>query len=162
MGNHPSKEKASSGSAQAQQPSSSSSSHGLRQGESSSAAAAPASSAAAAWSPVSPRPFDPSASNQATGARRRTSRHDLSIFGLAARGDVDPAAPEARKETKAEREARKLEKERAVREKERERSVKEEGVDGGYMVTLGVYTGTEHFSKGIVRQLMVCIGWLRI
>jgi hypothetical protein len=33
--------------------------------------------------------------------------------------------------------------------------LKEEGVDGGYLVTLGTYTGTEDFSKPIVRQLMV-------
>lgn len=38
---------------------------------------------------------------------------------------------------------------------ERERSLKEEGVDGGYLVTLGTYTGPEDFSKPIVRQLMV-------
>ncbi len=63
---------------------------------------------------------------------------------------------ETRRETKAEREARKLEKERAAREKERERSVREEGVDGGYLVTLGTYTGPEDFNKATVRQLMVC------
>jgi hypothetical protein len=68
---------------------------------------------------------------------------------------MDPSLPEARKETKAEREARRLERERATRLKERERSIREEGVDGGYLVTLGVYTGTEDFSKQIVRQLMV-------
>jgi hypothetical protein len=77
------------------------------------------------------------------------------LFGLGNHPERDPAAPEARKETKAEREARKLEKERAAREKERERSVKEEGVDGGYLVTMGVYTGPEDFSKAIVRQLQV-------
>ena len=60
------------------------------------------------------------------------------------------------KETKAEREARKLEQERAARAKERERSVKEEHVDGGFLVTMGVYTGTEDFSKSTVRQLQVC------
>src|ERR1700760_3313075 len=105
----------------------------------------------------------PSAANNAStsdrppGARRNSGRADLSIFGLPTRADIDPASPEARKETKAEREARKLEKERALREKERERSMSEEGVDGGYMVTLGVYTGTEDFSKAIVRQLMVSL-----
>ena len=62
---------------------------------------------------------------------------------------------ETRRATKQEREARKLELERAAREKERERSMKEEHVDGGYMVTQGVYTGTEDYNKGIVRQLMV-------
>lgn len=60
-----------------------------------------------------------------------------------------------RRETKQEREARKLEKERVARAKERERSIKEEHVDGGFLVTMGVYTGTEDFNKGVVRQLMV-------
>ena len=66
-----------------------------------------------------------------------------------------PQGTEWRKETKQEREARKLEKERVARAKERERSMKEEHVDGGYLVTQGTYTGTEDFNKGIVRQLMV-------
>lgn len=61
-----------------------------------------------------------------------------------------------RRETKQEREARKLEKERVARVKERERSLKEEHVDGGYLVTMGVYTGPEDFNKSVVRQLMVC------
>lgn len=56
-----------------------------------------------------------------------------------------------------EREARKAEKERAARLKERERSMKEENVDGGYLVTQGVYVGAEDFNKGIVRQLMVSV-----
>ena len=38
---------------------------------------------------------------------------------------------------------------------ERERSMKEEHVDGGYVVTQGIYVGTEDFSKAVVRQLMV-------
>ena len=64
-----------------------------------------------------------------------------------------------RRETKQEREARKLEKERVARVKERERSIKEEHVDGGYLVTMGVYTGTEDFNKAVVRQLMVYAHW---
>jgi hypothetical protein len=83
----------------------------------------------------------------------RGSRPDLSIFGLGS-GSNNNEAPE-RRETKQEREARKLEKERVARVKERERSIKEEHVDGGYMVTMGVYTGTEDFNKEVVRQLMV-------
>ena len=67
----------------------------------------------------------------------------------------DTSSLETRRETKQEREARKLEKERAAREKERERSMREEHVDGGYLVTQGVYTGTEDYNKGVVRQLMV-------
>ena len=62
---------------------------------------------------------------------------------------------ETRRETKQEREIRKAEKERIAREKERERSMREEHVDGGYLVTQGVYTGTEDYNKGVVRQLMV-------
>jgi len=54
-----------------------------------------------------------------------------------------------------EREQRKLEKERKAREAERERSMKEEGVDCGFLVTLGTYTGPEDFSKPVVRQLQV-------
>lgn len=50
-----------------------------------------------------------------------------------------------------------MEKERVARIKERERSLKEEHVDGGYLVTMGVYTGPEDFNKSVVRQLMVCI-----
>lgn len=63
--------------------------------------------------------------------------------------------PHERRETKQEREARRLEKERVARIKERERSIKEEHVDGGYLVTLGTYTGPEDFNKQIVRQLQV-------
>jgi hypothetical protein len=80
----------------------------------------------------------------------------LSFLGIG--GSSDQPVVEARRETKAEREARKLEKERAAREVERERSIREEGVDGGYLVTLGTYTGPEDFNKAVVRQLMVCRG----
>lgn len=31
----------------------------------------------------------------------------------------------------------------------------EEHVDGGYLVTQGVYVGVEDFNKAVVRQLMV-------
>jgi len=34
--------------------------------------------------------------------------------------------------------------------------MKEEHVDGGYLVTMGTYTGSEDFNKQIVRQLQVC------
>lgn len=84
----------------------------------------------------------------------RGSRHDLSFLGIGGGSERDPAL-EPRRETKAEREARKLEKERALRAQERERSIREEGVDGGYLVTLGTYTGPEDFSKPVVRQLQV-------
>lgn len=81
----------------------------------------------------------------------RGSRSDLSFLGLGS-----AAGPTERRETRAEREARKLEKERVLRVKERERSLKSEHVDGGYLVTMGVYVGTEDFDKPVVRKLMVC------
>lgn len=89
----------------------------------------------------------------------RSSRPDLSILGIGSSRDRDHgrdvATLEQRRETKQERDARRLEKERAARLKERERSMKEEHVDGGYLVTQGVYVGTEDFNKAVVRQLMV-------
>jgi hypothetical protein len=103
-------------------------------------------------SPENANPLTPLYSSRAN----RGSRPDLSFLGLGSSSHT-PDPPEVRRETKQEREARKLEKERAAREKERERSMKEEHVDGGYLVTQGVYTGTEDFNKAVVRQLMVCI-----
>ncbi|KAJ5127479.1 hypothetical protein N7448_008258 [Penicillium atrosanguineum] len=85
----------------------------------------------------------------------RGSRPDLSLLGIGSSHDRDVAALEQRRETKQEREARRLEKERVARVKERERSMKEEHVDGGYLVTQGVYVGTEDFNKAVVRQLMI-------
>ncbi|PYI19184.1 hypothetical protein BO99DRAFT_333722 [Aspergillus violaceofuscus CBS 115571] len=85
----------------------------------------------------------------------RGSGPDLSILGINTHSERDVASLEHRRETRQEREARRLEKERAARLKERERSMKEENVDGGYLVTQGVYTGTEDFNKAVVRQLMV-------
>lgn len=38
--------------------------------------------------------------------------------------------------------------------------MKEEHVDGGYLVTQGVYVGTEDFNKAVVRQLMVSFGYM--
>jgi hypothetical protein len=86
---------------------------------------------------------------------RRGSRPDLSFLGLGGNSEQDVASLEARRESKHEREARKAEKERTARLKERERSMKEEHVDGGYLVTQGVYVGVEDYNKTIVRQLMV-------
>lgn len=42
--------------------------------------------------------------------------------------------------------------------------MREEHVDGGYLVTQGVYVGTEDFNKAVVRQLMVIFipGFCRI
>jgi hypothetical protein len=100
---------------------------------------------------------DASAAAMYSSRGGRSSRPDLSFLGLGTAGpstDRDPAL-EPRRETRAEREARKLEKERVVRAQERDRSIREEGVDGAYLVTLGTYTGPEDFSKPIVRQLQV-------
>ncbi len=86
----------------------------------------------------------------------RGSRTDLSSFlGLGTGVERDLSGPDGRRETKQEREARKLEKERVLRERERESSMREENVDGGYLVTQGVYTGIEDYNKIVVRQLMV-------
>ena len=88
-------------------------------------------------------------------ADSRLGRPDfLSAIGVG-NGDRDTAGLEFRRETKQEKEARKLEKERVAREKERERSMREEHVDGGYLVTQGVYTGIEDYNKPIVRQMMI-------
>ena len=40
--------------------------------------------------------------------------------------------------------------------------MKEEHVDGGYVVTQGVYVGTEDFNKAVVRQLMVSLAVIRL
>ena len=89
----------------------------------------------------------------------RSSRSELSaLFGIRQEHERerDVSSLETRREAKAEREARRAERERVAREAERERSMREEHVDGGYLVTQGVYTGVEDYSKQIVRQLMVC------
>lgn len=111
-----------------------------------------------------PSSQNPTADNErqdrANAARNRASRAELSFLGIGSsardRNRNREDEPFTHKETKAEREARKLERERAAREKERARSTAEEHVDGGYLVTLGTYTGTEDFSKPTVRQLQAC------
>lgn len=105
--------------------------------------------------------FDPSSSSHrdqnSSRLRNRSSRNDIgTLLGIgpstsSSRGETS----HERRETKAEREARRLERERVNRIKERERSLKEESVDGGYLVTLGVYVGPEDYSKPMVRQLQV-------
>ncbi|KAI4140111.1 MAG: hypothetical protein LQ341_003962 [Variospora aurantia] len=86
----------------------------------------------------------------------RRSRPDLStLFGLGSHSGDNADSVDTRRETKQEKEARKMERERVARLKERERSMREEHVDGGYLVTQGVYTGIEDFDKATVRQLMV-------
>ncbi|CAJ2504628.1 Uu.00g120220.m01.CDS01 [Anthostomella pinea] len=108
---------------------------------------------------------DPGGSSQGAGYQgelpgrsRRASRADLSALGLgfgASSSSRQEDVPFERRETRQEREARKLEKERIARLKERERSMREEHVDGGYLVTMGVYTASEDFNKPIVRQLQI-------
>lgn len=110
--------------------------------------------------------LDPSASSSrdARGSRlrSRSSRNDIgTLLGI---GPSPSSASRVessheRRETKAEREARRLERERLNRVKEREKSLREEHVDGGYLVTLGVYVGPEDFSKLVVRQLQVMQYW---
>ncbi|KAK5092572.1 SNF1-interacting protein [Exophiala xenobiotica] len=105
---------------------------------------------------------DPSNSQEAAGRAsrremnpRRGSRPDISsLLGLGG-SDPDISSLEARRESKAEREQRRQEKEKQARLKERERSMREEGVEAGYLVTMGVYVGIEDFSKPLVRQLMI-------
>lgn len=104
-----------------------------------------------------PRPPDRNPSHPVYTVRTgRGSRPDLSTI-LDMRSGLPPEMPtlETRRASKQEREARKLDVERAAREKERERSMKEEHVDGGYLVTQGLYTGIEDYNKGVVRQLTV-------
>lgn len=95
----------------------------------------------------------PSDRNPYTSRTSRGSRLNLAAIGLGSASNNE--VPE-RRETKAEIKARKLERERAARIVERERSIREEHVDGGYLVTMGVYTGPEDFNKQVVRQMMVC------
>ena len=77
------------------------------------------------------------------------------MLGLGSNHDRDTMTLEQRRESKQEREARKAERERIAREKERTRSMRDEHVDGGFLVTQGVYTGVEDYSKMVVRRLMV-------
>jgi hypothetical protein len=100
-------------------------------------------------------PSDRSPLASYTSSGHRGSRPDLSFLRIGSHNERDVSTLEVRRETKQEREARKLEKEKAARLKERERSMKEEHVDGGYLVTQGVYVGTEDYNKPVVRQLMV-------
>ncbi|KAL8638677.1 MAG: hypothetical protein Q9228_004190 [Teloschistes exilis] len=108
-------------------------------------------------SPENPSLGESSSQQMYSSRSGRGSRPDLSaLLGLGSHSRDDTQPEEApRRETKQEREAKKLEKERVARLKERERSMREEHVDGGFLVTQGVYTGIEDFDKSIVRQLMI-------
>ncbi|KAL5117517.1 SNF1-interacting protein [Pleosporales sp. CAS-2024a] len=114
------------------------------------------SSAQGPTAPATPAP--PGASREPSGSAvygSRNHRGSTSFLGMGPTPDPRDPALEPRRETKAEREARRLDKERALRAQEREKSLREEGVDGGFLVTLGVYTGPEDFSKPIVRQFQI-------
>jgi hypothetical protein len=108
-------------------------------------------------SPTTPAPSAAAMERSASSGvyTSRNNRGSSSFLGIVGASEPRDPALEPRRETKAEREARKLEKERILRAQEREKSLREEGVDGGYLVTLGVYTGPEDFSKPTVRQLQV-------
>ena len=118
-------------------------------------------SSPAVSSPTSPSSLPPPSEQPPTlysSRHARGSRTDLStLFGISNGNDRDRDVvnSEGRRESKQEREARKLERERILRERDRERSMRDEHVDGGYLVTQGVYTGIEDYHKSIVRQFMV-------
>ena len=95
-------------------------------------------------------------SGASSSRRNRSNRGDIGgILGLGSGGGSQLEPPYERRETKQEREARRLERDRVARIAERERSMKEEHVDGGYLVTMGTYSSPEDFNKQIVRQLLV-------
>ncbi|KAL8869368.1 MAG: hypothetical protein Q9174_004322 [Haloplaca sp. 1 TL-2023] len=105
-------------------------------------------------SPANP-PSAEGPSQQVYGSRTgRGSRADLAAF-LGIHQPEDAQSLETKRELKEEREAMRQEKQRTTRLRERERSMREEHVDGGYLVTQGVYTGVEDYDKGVVRQLMI-------
>lgn len=114
-------------------------------------ARASASQRERALSDTGPSPYG----GRESSRHHRSSRADLSFLGIGSSSERDLTTLETRRETKQDREARRLERERLAREKERERSMREEHVDGGYLVTQGVYVGPEDFNKAVVRQLMV-------
>ncbi|KAK7964520.1 hypothetical protein PG988_011494 [Apiospora saccharicola] len=64
-------------------------------------------------------------------------------------------APFQSRETRAEREQRRLLKERQMRAIERERSMAEEHVDGGFLVATGIYPAAEDWDHSVVRQLQI-------
>ncbi|KAF3927037.1 hypothetical protein ABW21_db0208709 [Orbilia brochopaga] len=92
------------------------------------------------------------------GRRHRADNFEAAILGLTLthhrereREREQDGPYKTREERRAEKEAER----RKEREKERERSMAEESVDGGYLVTVGVYTGPEDYNLKIVRQLQI-------
>ncbi|KAI9653498.1 MAG: SNF1-interacting protein [Trizodia sp. TS-e1964] len=94
-------------------------------------------------------------SSASHGSRNGRGRAEFLYLGIGPASDRDARLIDGRKETKQEREARRLEKERIARDLERQRSMREESVDGGYLVTQGVYMGAEDFNHAVVRQLII-------
>ncbi|EPS43235.1 hypothetical protein H072_2727 [Dactylellina haptotyla CBS 200.50] len=92
------------------------------------------------------------------GRRHRGENFEAALLGLnlnhshrERERERDEGPYKSREERRAEREAEK----KKEREKERERSMAEESIDGGYLVTVGVYTGVEDYNLKIVRQLQI-------
>ncbi|KAF8250929.1 hypothetical protein K440DRAFT_113436 [Wilcoxina mikolae CBS 423.85] len=93
-------------------------------------------------------------SGEGYSSRSSRSRHNLeqTLFGLGAGGRE--ARERDREAERAAREQRKKEREEE-RQREREKSRKEESLDGGFLVTHGVYSGLEDFKDKIVRHFMI-------
>ncbi|KAK6332085.1 SNF1-interacting protein [Orbilia javanica] len=101
------------------------------------------------------------ASSLRLGRRHRGENFEAALLGLnlAQHRDREREREREREEgpykTREERRAEKEAERRKEREKERERSMAEESVDGGYLVTVGVYTGPEDYNLKVVRQLQI-------
>ncbi|RVD87473.1 uncharacterized protein DFL_001707 [Arthrobotrys flagrans] len=93
------------------------------------------------------------------GRRHRGENFEAALLGLNLAQHRDREREREREEgpykTREERRAEKEAERRKEREKERERSMAEESVDGGYLVTVGVYTGPEDYNLKVVRQLQI-------
>ncbi|KAF3104060.1 SNF1-interacting protein, variant 2 [Orbilia oligospora] len=93
------------------------------------------------------------------GRRHRGENFEAALLGLNLAQHRDRERERERDEgpykTREERRAEKEAERRKEREKERERSMAEESVDGGYLVTVGVYTGPEDYNLKVVRQLQI-------
>ncbi|KAK6524939.1 SNF1-interacting protein [Arthrobotrys megalospora] len=95
------------------------------------------------------------------GRRHRGENFEAALLGLSISQHRDREREREREreegpyKTREERRAEKEAERRKEREKERERSMAEESVDGGYLVTVGVYTGPEDYNLKVVRQLQI-------
>ncbi|KAF3929567.1 hypothetical protein ABW19_dt0206322 [Dactylella cylindrospora] len=96
------------------------------------------------------------------GRRHRGDNIEAALLGISLshshrerERDRDREREDGTYKTKEERRAEREAERRKEREKERERSMAEESVDGGFLVTLGVYTGPEDYGLKVVRQLQI-------